>query len=361
MVAQDHDPESGSLDPASGMAAGTCSNDTSTRMRSGDPISDVLDTIRLQGAVFFLWEPGWPYSVGVADGRTLSRHLLPGTDCIVSYHIVTKGPCWVAVNDEQPMVLETGDTLLLPRGDAYKIANTPQYPTAEDELASIEFFKAMSAGEIPPVVTEGGPGPENNKLICGFLGCSMGPYNPLLSTLPSMLRVPAPADGDDPLSALIAFALTESRQTRGGERCLLMRLSEVMFVEVLRRYLRSVPESGSSWLVGLRDPLVGRALVLLHQDITVNWTLQKLAKHIGASRSTLAERFSHVVGLPPMQYLTRWRMQVAANRLRETTVKVYAVANEVGYDSEGAFSRAFKRVVGATPREWRKRAFHASS
>lgn len=169
-----------------------------------------------------------------------------------------------------------------------------------------------------------------------------------------MLRVPAPADGDDPLSALIAFALTESRQTRGGERCLLMRLSEVMFVEVLRRYLRSESDSRSGWLAALRDPLVGRTLALLHQDITVNWTLQKLAEHIGASRSTLAERFSQVVGLPPMRYLTRWRMQVAANRLRDTTVKVYAVANEAGYDSEEAFSRAFKRVVGVTPRVWRR-------
>lgn len=325
------------------------------RMLRGDPISDVLDTIRLQGAVFFLWEPGWPYGVGVADGQTLSSHILPGADCIVSYHIVTKGPCWAAVSGKAPMRLETGDTLVLPHGDAYKIANTPQYPTPEDGPASIGFFKAMAAGEMSTVVTEGGPGPETSKLICGFLGCNTGPYNPLLSTLPSMVRVPAPADGDDPLSTLITFALTESRQARGGERCLLMRLSEVMFVEVLRRYLRSGSGSESGWLAALHDPLVGRALALLHQDISMTWTLQNLAQRIGASRSTLAEHFSRVVGLPPMQYLTRWRMQVAANRLRDTTAKVYAVANEVGYDSEEAFSRAFKRVVGSTPREWRER------
>lgn len=353
MASRDHDPESGSLDPASGRGAVTCTDETSAQMLPGDPVSDVLDTIRLQGAVFFLWEPGWPYGIGVADGRTLSSHILPGVDCIVSYHIVTKGPCWAAVNDEPAMQLETGDTLVLPRGDAYKIANTPQYPTPEDEASSIEWFKSMSAGEIPPVVTEGGPGPDNNRIICGFLGCSLGPYNPLLSTLPRMLRVPAPADGDDPLSALIAFALSESRQTRGGERCLLMRLSEVMFVEVLRRYLRSGSESGTGWLAALRDPVVGRTLTLLHRDITVNWTLQKLAQRIGASRSSLAERFSRVVGLPPMQYLTQWRMQVAANRLRDTKIKVYAVANEVGYESEEAFSRAFKRVVGVSPRAWR--------
>jgi len=348
MAARHHDPESDSLDPASGAAAGLL-------VLAGDPISDVLDTVRLQGAVFFLWEPGWPYGIGVADGRSLSRHILPGAECIVSYHIVTKGPCWATVADEPPMSLDTGDTLVLPRGDAYKIANIPQYATPEDCEASIEFFKAMSAGDVPHVVRDGGPGPDSSKLICGFLGCNMGPYNPLLSSLPRMMRVPAPQDGEDPLSSLIGFALTESRQSRGGERCLLMRLSEVMFVEVLRRYLRSGPEIGSGWLAGLRDPVVGRALALLHGDIAGSWTLHKLAASIGASRSTLAQRFSEVVGLPPMQYLARWRMQVAADRLRDTKAKVYAVANDVGYDSEEAFSRAFKRVVGATPRQWRER------
>lgn len=201
-AATDHDPASGLLDSASGIGAGCSSDakDASVRRLPADPISDALDTIRLRGAVFFLWEPGWPYGIGVADGRVLSRHIVPGTDCVVSYHIVTKGPCWAAVNDHPPVQLDTGDTLLLPRGDAYKIASTPQYPTPEDQVASIQFFKAMSAGKIPAVVTDGGPGPESNKLICGFLACSMGPYNPLLSTLPRLMRVRPPPRGEDPLS-----------------------------------------------------------------------------------------------------------------------------------------------------------------
>lgn len=323
-------------------------------MRPGDPVSDVLETIRLQGSVFFLWEPGWPYGIGVADGATLSKHLLPESDCIVSYHIVTSGPCWAAVDGESPVKLETGDTLVLPRGDAYKIANTPQYPTAEDAATSIGFFRAMAAGEIPPVVTDGGPGPGKSSLICGFLGCNIGPYNPLLSTLPPMIRIPAPAADHDPLSALVQVALSESRQSRGGERCLLLRLSEVMFVEVLRRFLRTDSDCGSGWVAGLRDPLIARAIALLHRDISANWTLQTLAKSVGTSRSTLAERFSRVIGLPPIQYLTRWRIQVAAFRLRDEQNKVYAIADEVGYDSEQAFSRAFKRLTGVTPREWRE-------
>ncbi len=320
---------------------------------AGDPVSDVLETVRLRGAVFFLWEPTWPYGIGVADGRRLSRHFLPGSDCVVSYHIVTQGPCWAAAHGEEPIRLETGDTLLLPRGTAYKIADTPQLPTAEDEAASLAFFEAMAGSTAPPVVMGGGPGPEKNSLICGFLGCDIGPFNPLLSSLPGILRVPAPA-GDDPLSGLVDFALSESRESRGGERCLLLRLSEVMFVEVVRRYLRSVGGDKTGWLVGLRDPLVGRALACLHADLARLWTVQDLAQKLGASRSTLADRFSRVVGMPPMQYLAQWRIQVAAHRLRESPDKIFTVASSVGYNSEEAFSRAFKRVTGLTPASWRK-------
>ncbi|MBX2883814.1 MAG: AraC family transcriptional regulator [Granulosicoccus sp.] len=320
---------------------------------TGDPVSDVLETVRLKGAVFFLWEPTWPYGTGVADGRRLSRHFLPGSECVVSYHIVTKGPCWASAHGEEPIRLETGDTLLLPRGTAYKIADTPQLPTVEDETASLAFFEAMSGSTAPPVVTNGGPGPEKNSLICGFLGCDIGPFNPLLASLPGMLRVPAP-EGDDPLSGLVDFALSESRESRGGERCLLLRLSEVMFVEVVRRYLRSAGDDKTGWLVGLRDPLVGRALALLHADLTTPWTVQDLADQLGASRSTLADHFSRVMGMPPMQYLAQWRIQVAANRLRESQDKIYAIASAVGYRSEEAFSRAFKRVTGVAPATWRK-------
>ena len=133
-----------------------------------------------------------------------------------------------------------------------------------------------------------------------------------------------------------------------------MRLSELMFVEVLRRHLRECPEPQSGWLEGLRHPLVGRVLGLLHTDIAAPWTLSGLARQVGASRSALAESFARVVGMPPMQYLASWRMQVAANRLLDESVKVYSVASEVGYESEAAFSRAFKRVVGVSPKAWRE-------
>lgn len=328
---------------------------------AGDPISDVLETIRLRGALFFLWEPSWPYATGVADGRRISRLVVPGSDLVISYHIVTEGPCWAAVPGEAPLRLDTGDILVLPRGDAYKIASEPRYPTAAEEAASIEFFRLMAAGEIPAVVRDGGPGPQRNQLICGFLGCDLHPYNPLLSTLPAMIRVPAPAQGEDPLSLLIRFACSEARQTRGGERCLLARLSETLFVEVLRRYLRNLDDRGSGWLHGLRHPLVGRALHLLHRRPGYPWSLAELAGRVGASRSTLSEQFTGVVGLPPMRYLLRWRMQVAASRLADGAAKVCAVAREVGYESESTFSRAFKREVGQSPSAWRAQRLNRSA
>ena len=320
-----------------------------------DPISDVLETIRLRGAMFFLWEPAAQFGIGVANGVDLSQHIVPGTDCVISYHIVTQGPCWAAAEGEEPLRLETGDILVLPRGDSYKIASSPQYPSDEDVANSIELFKSMAEGNFQSVISEPSTEPANSKLICGFLGCDLKPYNPLLSTLPRIIRIPAPTDRNDPLSSLIEFAMSEARQAKGGERCLLLRLSEVMFVEVLRRYLRLNLEERSGWLDGLLHPVVGKALVYLHRDLALRWNLQKLAESVGTSRSTLADHFTRLVGIPPMQYLTNWRMQVASNRLMETSRKIYAISDEVGYDSEAAFSRAFKRVIGMSPKAWRDR------
>jgi len=341
-----HAPASASIDAARQL--------DSPAGKTVDPMSDVLDSIRLRGALFFVWEPAAVHAVGVADGASLSRHIVPGTDRVISYHIVTRGSCWACVHGEPPLRLDDGDILVLPHGDAYKIADTPQYPTASDEQASIEFFKAMAAGSIPSVISDSAAGADTNRLICGFLGCNLQPANTLLSSLPRMIRVPAPGGGADPLSHLIDFALSESGQQRGGERCLLMRLSEVMFVEVLRRYLRVTTRLESGWLNGLRDPLVGRALMLLHGDVARSWTLRSLALESGASRTTLAERFHQLVGIPPMQYLANSRMQAAAVLLGDPSTKLYRVAREVGYESEAAFSRAFKRITGSSPGVWRK-------
>jgi AraC-like DNA-binding protein len=211
----------------------------------------------------------------------------------------------------------------------------------------------MVSGELPSVVSEGGGGPGRLQVLCGFLGCDVRPYNPVLAALPRLLHLPASAQPESGrLGPLIQFALTEARDRRPGARCTLLRLSELLFVEAVRRYLAATPAEGPGWLSGLRDPSIGRALYALYERPAQAWTLARLAREVGLSRSTLAERFTHFVGTPPMQYLARWRMQLAARRLAGDAVKVSAVAREVGYDSEAAFSRAFKRMTGAAPASW---------
>lgn len=322
----------------------------------GDPLSDVLETLRLRAAVFFLWEPSWPYATAVPEGARFGPLIMPGAGRIVSYHIVIDGPCWGAVTGSDPVRLETGDILLIPHGDAYVMSSDPMPPPQGDDPASLTFFRMMAAGELPPRIVNGGPGPRGNRVVCGFLGCDAHPFNPVLAALPSVVRIPAPsAGGGDPLAGLVDFAVRESRDMRGGGRCVLLRLGEMMFVEVLRRYLASAPDGSTGWLAGLRDPLVGRVLRLLHRSPSAPWTLDGLAREAGTSRTVLADRFARVVGEPAMGYLTRWRMQLAARLLADDTAKVHAIALAVGYESEAAFSRAFKRTVGVTPSQWRQR------
>lgn len=330
-----------------------------------DPLSEVLRTVRLTGALFFLWHVSWPYVTAVPSGRKFAPIVLPGAQQIISYHIVTHGSCWGALIGESPVRLEAGDTLLLPHGDAYVISSSKQTCGASplEMEPSLHFFRQMAAGELPFVVEEGGGGATATHLICGFLGCDMRPFNPALAALPRLVHLRAPADPvRDRLQALIDYTLAEARQPRPGSRCVLVRLSELMFVEVVRRWLaeRDAKTDPScihaDWLAGLRDPLVGRALMRLHQKPAFAWTLETLASEVGVSRSRLAESFSRFVGQPPIQYLTRWRLQLAARMLAESSVKVAAVARDVGYESEASFSRAFRRLVGVSPAQWRRDA-----
>jgi AraC-like DNA-binding protein len=188
--------------------------------------------------------------------------------------------------------------------------------------------------------------------VCGFLGCDARPFNPLLNALPRVIHVSDRAGG--PIAAFVQFAVAESKEPRAGGECVLGRLSELMFVDVVRRYMETLPPDREGWLAGLREPFVGRALAALHRSPARDWTIETLAREVGLSRSVLAERFTQYVGQPPIQYLTNWRMQLAANHLLSGVDSVAEIAERVGYESEAAFSRAFKKAVGAPPAEWRK-------
>lgn len=209
--------------------------------------------------------------------------------------------------------------------------------------------------QLPFPLTYGGNGPETARVVCGFLGCDARPFNPRLAALPRLLHVRAsPAEPGGWLAQLMQVAVNESRDRRSGGEGVLSRLSELMFIEVVRRYIESLPPQQTGWLAGLRDRHVGQALNCLHGRPAHAWTLDSLAKEVGLSRSSLAERFTHFIGQAPMHYLARWRMQVAAGLLASGSDTVARVAAEVGYDSEAAFNRAFKKLVGTPPAAWRR-------
>ena len=320
-------------------------------------LSDVLRTVRLTGALFFPMEVSSPWIDEVPAATTFGPLVLPTAQHVVSYHVVTEGACWAALRGGAPVRLEAGDILVIPHGDPYSMSSAPGMRSGAPAGAVLSFFREMAAGRLPPIVLEGGGGPERAKVVCGFLGCDTRPFNPVLEALPRLvhLRRPPVSPVHDRLEHVVEFALMESRQPRSGGRCVLLRLSEVLFVEVIRRYLDALPAGHDGWLAGLRDPLAGRALALLHDRPAEAWTLDRLAKDVGTSRSTLADRFTQLVGRPPMRYLAQWRMQLAARLLSDSTAKVSAVALDVGYDSEAAFSRAFKRAAGVAPAMWRRR------
>ena len=200
-----------------------------------------------------------------------------------------------------------------------------------------------------------GSDPDRATVVCGFLGLDARPFNPLLAALPRVLRVPGTTLGADSwVTTFLRTVVAESNARRPGGEAVLERMSEMLFVEVLRRHIDSLPPEQKGWLAAMRDPAIGRALSLIHEKPAEAWTLERLSEAAGLSRSSLHERFVHFIGQPPMHYLAQWRMQVAAGLLRDTSAKLVAVALDVGYESEAAFSRAFKRVAGVSPGSWRK-------
>jgi AraC-like DNA-binding protein len=279
--------------------------------------------------------------------------VLPGSQHVVSYHVVVQGTCWAGLRDAPPERFDAGDVLVVTRGDAYRLADSPASRASYGADEAVAFFRSMAAGEMPTVVNEGGQG-ERTQFICGFLGCDRAPCNPVLDALPAMVHLRTAGSSDGRLKPLIEFALSELREPSCGGRSVLLRLAELMFVEVVRRHLGTVSGERTGWLAGLHDPMIARALSLLHGAPARRWTLGELATEVGTSRSVLSERFARFVGRPPMQYLARWRMQLATRLLAEPgATKVATVAEAVGYESEAAFSRAFRRSVGVSPAAWR--------
>ena len=310
---------------------------------STDPLSDVLRAVRLDGAFFYAVEASEPWSVEAVAAKELTPRVLPGAEHLISYHILTSGRCWGGLTGERAVPLAPGDVIVFPHGDRHVMSSDP---TLHSEPAT--------PGRFPETVTIGAGNQVGATFVCGFLGCDRRPFNPLLSTLPRQLHLPGLSSGW--LQSFARQVVEESQARRVGADSVLTRLAELMFVEVLRRYIETLPPDQHGWLSGLRDDAVGRTLGLLHGDPARAWTLDELAASVAMSRSAFADRFTTLVGQPPMQYLAHWRMQLAARRLATDTAKVATIAAEVGYESEEAFSRAFKRLMGVSPAAWRRGA-----
>jgi AraC-like DNA-binding protein len=316
-----------------------------------DALSDVLRAVRLTGAVFFHFDLRSPWVAEAPAAHACRPFVMPETGHLIEFHILTKGGCWAGVVGEPPTRLGQGDIIVFPQGDAHVLSSSPGMRLQPD----MAIYKQPDTTQLPFWLNAGGNGPEAASLVCGFLGCDARPFNPLLQSLPRVLIWNAGSHaGSSWLPSFVRAALDEAQRKQAGGESVLARLSELMFIEVVRGYIHSLGPQQTGWLAGLRDPQIGRVLNLLHGNPARDWTLDLLAKECGMSRSSLVERFSHYVGQAPIQYLAQWRMQVATKLLANGGANVALVAAEVGYQSEAAFSRAFKKLMGMPPAAWRR-------
>jgi AraC-like DNA-binding protein len=328
---------------------------------SHDPLSDVLRSVRLRGAVFWYVSCRDEWVAESPATRDIGDVVMPGAEHVLGYHLIVKGSSWAAADGAQPVLLGPGEIVMFPRGDAHVLSSAPGL-RAPSSVQDQRMLHALGSTRPMPVAYHGsqavlGAVPPTDEastiVVCGFIGCDLRPFNPLIEALPRLLALRAHELGAW-VAPVLHQAVAESRASRAGSAALLERVSEMVFVDAARRYLDTLAPDASGWFAALRDRYVGKAIGLLHQAPAQAWTIDELGRQVGLSRSALHERFVELAGQPPMQYLANWRMQCGARLLRESNAKVAEIALEVGYDSEAAFARAFKRLVGEPPAAWRR-------
>lgn len=334
-----------------------------------DVLSDVLRVVRLSGAVFFTADFSSPWAIESPIPEKLPSAVTPGAECVVLFHILVDGECEVACQGHPVARMEAGDVIVFPRGDQHTMRS--HRTIAATPITSI---LAPWTSDGPPQLSHGGGG-TTSRFVCGYLNCDQR-FGPAMDALPTMLLVRSRSDysavdaidarGSQPavvpqssgswLGTTLKFTINEARAARPGSAAILGRLTELMFVEILREYMHTLPPDRGGWFAGLNDVSVGKALRLLHANPARDWTVDDLARDVAVSRSVLAQRFTELVGEAPMRYLAGWRMQLAKQMMREGERNLQEIAASVGYDSEAAFNRAFKRATGTPPGSWRKGA-----
>ncbi len=317
-----------------------------------DALSDVLQTIQLSGVVFLRAHLGGAYGVSMPPPTLSHPSLKPKTKehRLVMFHIVREGEGYVEVEGFEPRKMNTGDLIIIFDDLYHSVVDTPGRPTVPSEDLVLDRTRSSA----PPAVRVG-EGMRSLALVCGMLQFVERGINPIFSALPPFLHIACQKGPSTTwLQASVTHIIAEAEASRPGSETLLRRLTELLFVETIRQYLQNLSEGERGWLAALKDPAVGKAIQLMHNTPERSWTVAELAKQVGTSRSAFSARFSELLDTSPIAYLTRWRIRLATNLLGETDHSICTIAGHVGYESESAFSRAFKREMGVSPASWRK-------
>jgi AraC family transcriptional regulator, alkane utilization regulator len=335
-----------------------------------DVLSDVLRVVRLTSAVFFTARFSSPWSIESPPPDQLARSLSLRAESIAMFHVLVEGQCWISFGDHPPIRMEASDVLIFPRGDPHVLSS----PVGARPRPIGSLLPSQHSEEIPQL--DYGGGGAATRFVCGYLHCDQA-FNPLMGALPTLLYVSGRdgaserlrseggreaaqrpgvvlVDAEGWLATTLRHTIEEADAMDPGSSAMLARLTELLYLDVLRRYMQQLPSGHMGWLAGVKDPEVGRALRLLHARPDRAWTVEDLAHEVGVSRSGLAQRFTELTGEAPMRYLAGWRIQLAKHLMLQATLPIAEVADRVGYESEAAFNRAFKRHVGAPPVTWRK-------
>lgn len=314
-----------------------------------DALSDVLRVMRLKGGVFLHGEFFDPWCISVKVLPQSCAPYLGETAHVIPYHFVLEGRMRVRMECGLEFELEPGDSVMFPRNDLHLLGtDLGRAPLRSHDVVE----RPIEGGLLSMVVGEDG---NRTRIVCGFLGTEDIRGNPVVSALPAALRLDA-RDGSagNWIGNTFHHAAEQIAAGRTGSEVLMSKLSELLFVEAIQRYAETLTGERTGWLAGLKDQYVSRAMALMHAGIGELWTVEKLGREVGLSRSALADRFNAVLGVPPIQYLSNWRIHVAAHELVNSSKSVLQVAREVGYDSEASFTRAFKRVMDVPPATWRR-------
>jgi AraC-like DNA-binding protein len=315
-----------------------------------DALSDLLRVVQLTGAVYLDGAFSAPWCVIGASDSALCAAYLPPSERVVSFHLVTEGTCWAMLPNDRGSALqvEAGDVVVVPQGESHLLgSSTDLAPLLAKQVETLP-------GEVM-MLAYGGDGAVT-RMVCGFLAVQDIWRNPLLSALPRLFKVRMRGSSASWLEPSLRFAVAEAGSAQAGSAAVVAKLAELVFVQAVRHYVDAMPDDRKGWLAGLRDRFVARALGLMHASPAQPWTVEELARRVGMSRSGFAQRFAELLGVPPMQYLAQWRLQLGAQQLRLSDQPLASIAEEVGYESEAAFNRAFKREFGAPPGTWRRNA-----